>query len=146
MVDRSVSGSKLKFQPTALVMDDYEAVRTVLSRILERLGYEVHAVADGDAAVSAVVSRAQATPPARERPYDCVFLDAHVKGGRGGLEVVDRLLEACPAARVVLVTGDVEMSDRKALSLGFAAQLPKPFTTASVAAVLRKVGAPCANF
>ena len=63
-----------------LVVDDTEYNRDVLTRRLERRGYEVEAVEDGQAALDAVASQS----------YDLVLLDIMMPG-IDGYAVLERL-------------------------------------------------------
>ena len=114
-----------------LLVDDDATVTEVLSRYLEREGFAVEAVADGDTALAA----ARATPP------DLVVLDLMLPG-IDGLEVCRRLREDAPVP-VVMLTARGDESDRIAgLELGADDYVVKPFSprelTARVKAVLRR--------
>ena len=76
-----------------LVVDDEEMVREVVSRYLEREGFRVTAVADGQAAVRALT----AAP-------DLIVLDVMLPG-KSGLEVVRELHRIDPATKIVVLTG-----------------------------------------
>ncbi|MHB0875428.1 MAG: Rrf2 family transcriptional regulator, partial [Anaerolineae bacterium] len=83
-----------------LVMDDAVAVRRVLRRMLERLGYEVVATAHGE---EAIASYAQALSDGR--PFDAVLLDIRVPGGLGGRDTFARLRQLHSDVRGLVVTG-----------------------------------------
>lgn len=106
-----------------LVMDDEEAVRDALGRMLIHLDCDVADAADGATAVE--IFRA-----AREsgQPFDAVIMDLTIPGGIGGKEAVRKVLEIDPNARVVVSSGysdDPVMSDFR--THGFCAVLPKPY-------------------
>ncbi len=84
-----------------LVVDDSTLSRRVSRRILEPAGYAVIDAADGFAALERY---------ALDRP-DLVLLDVTM-AGMDGLEVLQRLRELDPAARVVMATADVQASTR----------------------------------
>ncbi|NDY42685.1 PAS domain S-box protein [Dissulfurirhabdus thermomarina] len=118
-----------------LVMDDEEVVRACALDMLATLGYEAAAARDGAEAV-----RLYAEARAAGKPFDAVVLDLTVPGGMGGKEAVQRLREIDPAVRAVASSGystDPVMGDHEAH--GFAAVIPKPYRTAELAAVLRRV-------
>jgi DNA-binding response OmpR family regulator len=118
-----------------LVVDDDPNVAEVVTRYLEREGYEVETVGDGLVAVD----RATADPP------DLVVLDLMLPG-IDGLEVCRRLRALAPVP-VIMLTARGDETDRIiGLDLGADDYLAKPFSprelTARVRAVLRRAQAP----
>jgi DNA-binding response OmpR family regulator len=117
-----------------LVVDDEPTIGDVVSRYLERAGYDTRVARDGPSAVAA----------AAERRPDLVVLDLMLPG-LDGLEVMRRLRDGDrrkPA--VVLLTARGEEADRIAgLRLGADDYVVKPFSPAElvarVDAVLRRV-------
>lgn len=106
-----------------LVMDDEEAVRDALGRMLIHLDCDVAAAADGAEAVEIFRT-------AREsgQPFDAVIMDLTIPGGMGGKEAVRRVLELDPQARIIVSSGysdDPVMADFR--THGFCAVLPKPY-------------------
>ena len=123
---------------SVLVVDDEPTITEVVSRYLERAGYETRSAADGPGALAAA---------AAQRP-DLVVLDLMLPG-IDGLEVMRRLREqgeTGPRDRiaVILLTARGEESDRViGLRLGADDYVVKPFSPAElvarVDAVLRRV-------
>jgi len=120
---------------SVLVVDDEPTIGEVVGRYLQRAGYATRVVHDGRGALSAVE---------RERP-DLVVLDLMLPG-LDGLEVMRRLRDRDPAARlaIILLTARGEESDRViGLRLGADDYVVKPFSPAElvarVDAVLRRV-------
>jgi DNA-binding response OmpR family regulator len=123
---------------SVLVVDDEPTITEVVSRYLERAGYETRTAADGPGALAAA---------AAQRP-DLVVLDLMLPG-IDGLEVMRRLREqgeTGPRDRiaVILLTARGEESDRViGLRLGADDYVVKPFSPAElvarVDAVLRRV-------
>jgi DNA-binding response OmpR family regulator len=114
-----------------LVVEDDPTVAEVLTRYLEREGYEVSTVADGRAAVECCQ---------RDAP-DLMVLDVMLPG-IDGLEVCRRVRRLAPVA-VVMLTARGEEDDLVAgLELGADDYLTKPFSprelVARVKAVLRR--------
>ncbi len=103
--------------PRVLVVDDTEAVRVLIRRVLTRSGYQV------DVAGSA--REARALSPGR---YDVLLIDAHL-GGEPGTALIEELRAADPdsAQRCLLVTGG--MADRAPAGV---ACLSKPFRPADL--------------
>jgi DNA-binding response OmpR family regulator len=117
-----------------LVVEDDATVSEVVTRYLEREGFEVETTADGQDALE----RASARPP------DLVVLDIMLPG-IDGLEVCRRLRARAPVP-VIMLTARGDEEDRVVgLELGADDYVSKPFSprelTARVKAVLRRAGA-----
>lgn len=116
---------------TVLLAEDEERLRLIVSMMLEELGAEAIAVADGESAL-----RAYERDGAR---IDIVMLDLRMKG-TSGPEALTRLLEIDPAVKVVMVSGylpdDQILHDLAAIDGGF---LEKPFHVDRLAEVLTAV-------
>jgi len=119
---------------SVLVVDDEPTISEIVSRYLERAGYETQTADDGAEALEAI---------GRFRP-DLVVLDLMMPG-IDGLEVLRRVRER-PASRtaVILLTAKGEESDRIiGLRLGADDYVVKPFSPAElvarVDAVLRRI-------
>jgi FixJ family two-component response regulator len=102
--------------PLIAVVDDEEAVRKALKRLLVSAGYEVDAHADGREFLASLRTRAPA----------CVVLDLHMPT-LSGLEVQARLASVGSTLPVIVVTGhDSDVTRRCALANGASAYLRKP--------------------
>ncbi|HEX2037942.1 MAG TPA: response regulator transcription factor [Chloroflexota bacterium] len=111
-----------------LVVDDEETIRDLIEMGLRYEGYEVQAVADGEAALAAVQ---------RWRPH-LVILDRMLPG-MDGLEVC-RWLRAKSDALVLMLTARGEVDDRvEGLESGADDYLPKPFKFKELLARMRAV-------
>lgn len=93
-----------------LVVDDSGLARRRVRAILEAAGYEVTEAEDGMAALEQYFV---------EKP-DVVLLDLVMKG-MYGLEVLSRLREMDPGARVIVVSADVQTSSHELVAQGGAA-------------------------
>jgi DNA-binding response OmpR family regulator len=129
MDNRNVTASGTR--GSVLVVDDEPVITDVVSRYLERAGYETRSAADGFEALSLAGD---------QRP-DLVVLDLMLPG-LDGLEVMRELQEAQPT-RIILLTAKGEASDRIAgLQRGADDYVVKPFSPAElvarVDAVLRR--------
>jgi DNA-binding response OmpR family regulator len=118
-----------------LVVEDDPTVSEVVVKYLEREGFEVETVGDGNAALE----RAGAEAP------DLVVLDIMLPG-IDGLEVCRRIRAQAPVP-IIMLTALGEESDRvMGLELGADDYVAKPFSprelTARVKAVLRRARAP----
>ncbi len=90
--------------PRVLVLDDTEAVRVLIRRVLTGSGYQV------DVAGSAREAR-----ELRPAGYDVLLIDAHL-GGEPGTVLIEELRAADPdsARRCLLVTGGLPTGRRQA--------------------------------
>ena len=120
---------------SVLVVDDEPTIAEVVSRYLQRAGYETRSAGDGAQALQLA---------AAERP-DLVVLDLMLPG-MDGLEVMRRLRDAGNGHRlpIILLTAKGEATDRVVgLRLGADDYVVKPFSPAElvarVDAVLRRV-------
>lgn len=100
-----------------LLVDDSNLSRRILRRFLEAAGHEIHEAADGMAAIERYFF---------EKP-DLVLLDMTMIGMQG-IEVLTKLREIDPHARVIAASADIQSSTqtmvRESGGLGFIA---KPF-------------------
>lgn len=93
-----------------LIVDDSGLARRRARTILESGGFTVVEAEDGMAAIEKYFV---------EKP-DVVLLDLVMKG-MYGLEVLDRLKQMDPAARVIVVSADVQTSSHELVAQGGAA-------------------------
>ena len=116
-----------------LIIDDEAHVRRMMRLTLERAGYEVGEAADGPQGLAAFGNGAT---------WDVVLLDQKMPG-IDGLEVLHRLKERAPTARVIMVTAfaSIELAV-EAMKLGATDFMRKPMTPEllrnTVAAALTK--------
>jgi PAS domain S-box-containing protein len=116
---------------TILLVEDDVAVRTITANVLTRLGYQVIAVEDADAAL------AVAADPATR--LDLVLSDV-VMPGMGGPVLVERLQAGRPSLQAILMSGyagdAITSRGVEANGLPF---IEKPFSVAALATTLRGV-------
>jgi PAS domain S-box-containing protein len=118
-----------------LVMDDEDALRRLLERVLTALGYQVECARDGAEAIVLYESA-----KASGQGFDAVLLDLTVRGGMGGVEAAARLRELDASAKLIVSSGYSSasvMSDFH--KYGFDDMLPKPWTRAQLGEVFRRV-------
>lgn len=95
-------------EPRILVADNDEEVRDILVRLLRMDGYEVEAVADGEAALEEVL----------RHPPDLVILDVYMPR-RSGLDVLYQLRARGMTTRAIVISGIADDSMvRDAIVLG----------------------------
>ncbi|MBT4501976.1 MAG: PAS domain S-box protein [Gemmatimonadetes bacterium] len=117
-----------------LLMDDEEIIHHTLSRMLERLGYTVDSVYDGDEALR-VYGNALET----DHPYDAVIMDLTIPGGKGGKEAITELREIDPRARALVSSGysnDPVMASYA--DYGFCGTIEKPVYYRKLADVVKQ--------
>jgi two-component system chemotaxis response regulator CheY len=101
-----------------LVVDDSGLARRGTRRVLEGAGYAVEEAEDGMVALERYFV---------DKP-DLVVLDLVMKG-MYGLEVLSKLRELDPRARVIVLSADIQTSSRQMVNdAGAAAFLNKPVT------------------
>ncbi len=83
-----------------LLMDDEEIIRESIGQLLTYKGYEVECVKDGDEAIE-LYTKAMET----SRPFDAVILDLTIRGGMGGKETIQKLLEIDPNVKAIVASG-----------------------------------------
>ncbi|HZY10434.1 MAG TPA: response regulator [Bacteroidota bacterium] len=83
-----------------LVVDDEEALRTVLSSELTGAGYEVSSAADGDEAISIV----------QNKKFDLILLDIKMPKV-DGFEVLKFVKPKYPAIKIIMLTGFADLKN-----------------------------------
>jgi two-component system chemotaxis response regulator CheY len=109
-------------KPKVLLVDDSSLARRTVRHILEPAGYDVVDTDDGMAALERYFL---------EKP-SIVLLDLVMKG-MNGLDVLAKLRELDPTARVIVVSADVQQSSRElAERAGASGFLTKPVDRAAL--------------
>ncbi len=112
--------------PTLLLVEDDDALRGLLARALRERGFEVTAVADGDAAVV----------HARGETPEYAVVDLRVPG-MPGIEILKALRQLDETTRVVMLSGYGSIvSAVEATKLGAVGYLPKPADPDTIVAAL----------
>lgn len=116
-----------------LIMDDQEDVLESLGMLLEVLGYSVEKSYNSDDATEKYLRQFE-----KGEPFDIVFVDLTIPGGKGGQDALTRIRKIDPQSKVVLTTGygdDSHISEH--ISFGFSAFLSKPFDFNSLKDILK---------
>ncbi|MBI5596877.1 MAG: response regulator [Elusimicrobia bacterium] len=110
-----------------LVVDDEAEVRSVLLRMLERLGHRPDAAVDADEALRLLAAGS----------YDCVLSDIRMPG-RDGFELFAEAIELRPElkGKWAFVTGSIEADTWRRVQETGRPALQKPFASEEVARVL----------
>jgi two-component system, chemotaxis family, chemotaxis protein CheY len=80
--------------PSVLVIDDEPDVRDSIRQVLNRVGFDVATAANGDAGIEAFYGQ----------PPDVVIVDI-IMPRKNGVEVIKKIRESYPGARIVAITG-----------------------------------------
>lgn len=112
-----------------LVVDDEDALRTVLSSELESEGYVVATAADGDEAISVLQGKS----------FDLVLLD--IKMPRvDGFEVLRFIKERYPATKVIMLTGFADLKNAiESKKLGAEDFVSKPYDLVDLLTTIERV-------
>jgi DNA-binding NtrC family response regulator len=112
-----------------LVVDDEDALRTVLSSELMNEGYEVRAASDGDEAITEI----------QKSPFDLVLLD--IKMPRmNGFEVLKFIKESHPKTKVVMLTGFADLKNAiESKKLGADDFVSKPYDLVDLLTTIERV-------
>jgi PAS domain S-box-containing protein len=118
-----------------LVMDDDDVVRNLTVQKLIRLGYESEGAPNGEEAVSMFKA-------AREegKPFDVIVLDLIVRGGLGGKDTLEMLMEVDPGVKAILTSGHaVDPVLTNFWEYGFFGVIRKPFVIKELDVTIRQV-------
>jgi signal transduction histidine kinase/ActR/RegA family two-component response regulator len=119
----ALSEPSYRAEGRVLLMDDEPTVRAMVSRMLERAGFNVVATADG-----AEAAEVFAAEFAAGRRFRAAILDLTVPGGVGGKVAAERILRVDPQIPLVVASGyadDPIMAEPG--RFGFSASVGKPF-------------------
>jgi PAS domain S-box-containing protein len=134
-VPHEVSPAPKTYTGRVLFMDDEEAIRLMVSALLERLGFQVVLAVDGREVISLYVEALAAN--AR---FDLVIMDLTVPGGMGGREAMLELRKLDPGVRGLVSSGyssDPIMANFRAH--GFNGMVAKPYRLTDLAKAIRAV-------
>jgi PAS domain S-box-containing protein len=118
-----------------LVVDDEEAIRTLVEFTLTRLGYEVMQAASALEGVNIYRQKLEAG----ER-FDAVILDLTLPGGMGGKDALKKLIEIDPTVNAIVSSGyatDATMSRYQ--DFGFRGVIAKPYEAADLGKIVHDV-------
>jgi two-component system chemotaxis response regulator CheY len=112
-----------------LIVDDSSLARRTLRQILEKEGHTVEEATDG----------AQAIERYFINPPEVVFVDM-VMEGMYGLDVLGKILQLNPAAKMIVATADIQKTTRQDVqAAGAVAMINKPFNSQEISRVLATV-------
>ncbi len=112
-----------------LVVDDEEALRTVLSTELKGEGYEVDTASDGDEAISIV----------QNKKFDLLLLDIKMPKV-DGFEVLKFVKKSFPAIKVIMLTGFADLKNAiESKKLGAEDFVSKPYDLVDLLTTIERV-------
>jgi PAS domain S-box-containing protein len=132
---KKLKDKQFKGKGKILVMDDEDLILTLVTKILNNIGYQVETARDGTEAI-AMYKKAKKSGSG----YDAVILDLTVRGGMGGKETIEQLLQIDPQAKAIVSSGysaDPIMADYT--KYGFSEVITKPYNASELGEVLKKV-------
>jgi CheY-like chemotaxis protein len=108
---------------TILVMDDEKLIRDIADVMMKALGHKVEFALNGEEAIDKYMKAMSSG-----RRFDVVILDLTIRGGMGGEQTIQRLLEIDPDVKAVVSSGYSESSAICDFAkCGFKACLAKPY-------------------
>jgi signal transduction histidine kinase/CheY-like chemotaxis protein/HAMP domain-containing protein len=113
---------------SVLVVDDIAEQRDIASKLLTRLGYEVHLASSGEEAVEYL----------KRNKADILVLDMIMAPGIDGLETYQRVREINPIQKAIIVSGFSETERvKEAQKLGVGAYVKKPYVMERIGVAIR---------
>lgn len=114
---------------TILIVDDEPAQREIAGEILSRMGYRVHSVDSGEAALAHL----------RRESVELLLLDMMMPPGINGRETYQQAVALRPGQKAILASGYSETADvRAAQRLGAGKYLRKPYTIDALAQAVQE--------
>lgn len=112
-----------------LVVDDEDALRTVLSSELEGEGYKVASAADGSEAIEIL----------KKEGFDLILLDIKMPNV-DGFEVLKFVKETHPATKVIMLTGFADLKNAiESKKLGAEDFVSKPYDLVDLLTTVERV-------
>ena len=112
-----------------LVVDDEEALRTVLSAELEGEGYLVHTAADGEEAIKLL----------EDQPFHLILLDIKMPNV-DGFEVLKFVKQRVPQTKVIMLTGFADLKNAiESKKLGAEDFVSKPYDLVDLLTTVERV-------
>jgi len=118
-----------------LIMDDEHHIRVIERAYLERMGYEVTDVKDGQEAIDSYRKALKSGTP-----FDLVILDLTVRQGLGGQLAMEQLLKKDPSVKAIIASGYVDDPVIENYAYyGFKGALTKPFKRENMEYLVEKI-------
>jgi len=117
-----------------LIMDDNEDIRKILEIYMEKLGFEVTGVAEGQKAIRTYKEAQEA-----DDTFSAVFMEISVKQGLGGKATLAKLKNIDPDVKAVAILSENDSRTQDFLDLGFKGVLGKPFRLEDMKNILQSI-------
>jgi len=118
-----------------LIMDDDALIAESLNEMLKLQGCTAVTVANGDDAIKAFKDAKK-----QNKPFTVAILDLTIKGGKGGVEIVNELRKLNPSCKLIATTGYTnEPIIANFREYGFDAILRKPYTMGELIRILSQL-------
>ena len=117
-----------------LIMDDNEDIRKILEIYMEKLGFEVTGVAEGQKAIRTYKEAQEA-----DDTFSAVFMEISVKQGLGGKATLVKLKNIDPDVKAVAILSENDSRTQDFLDLGFKGVLGKPFRLEDMKNILQSI-------
>ncbi|MGD0282776.1 MAG: PAS domain S-box protein [Dissulfurispiraceae bacterium] len=122
-VTKEPESSPFVHEGRILLMDDEEMIRDIAGEMIKTLDHEIELAICGEEAIEKYKAAMKSG-----NPFDIVILDLTIRGGLGGRETIEQLLELNPKIKAIVSSGysdDAAVSDYH--NYGFSARLTKPY-------------------
>lgn len=114
---------------SVLIVDDGKDQRELARSMMEKIGYQVEAVASGEEAIEYI----------KNHKVDLIVLDMIMEPGIDGTEAYQRIIEIKPGQKAILVSGFSETDRvRKAQEMGAGTFVQKPYILKNIGIAVRK--------
>jgi signal transduction histidine kinase len=113
---------------SVLIVDDIQEQREIATIMLQKLGYAVHSVASGEAAIAYL----------KNKKTDILVLDMIMEPGLDGCETYKGIIQDNPGQKAIIVSGFSESElVKEAQGLGAGEYIRKPYSLNQIARALR---------
>ena len=129
------NGATSKGSGNILLMDDEKNVRDTVYKLLVHMGYNVESVKDGDEAIKLYKESMN-----NGKSFDVVIMDLNIRGGMGGGEAIQKLIEIDPDVKAIVSSGystDKIMANYD--QYGFCGVISKPYDIQKLRELLSRI-------
>jgi len=124
-----------KFNHNLLIIDDDELILHMMTSLVDKLGIRITTCATGNKGIELFQEAI-----GNNRPFDAVIVDVHLAAGVSGAEVIEKLFQLDPHARIISTSGYSDDPLIKTYKkFGISGSLPKPFNREQLINVLSEV-------
>jgi len=133
--ETQVEGKTVAKKYNVIIVDDQIDILDSLKGLLEIFGCNVKMAKDSDEAIAFLDKSLE-----NGEKVDLIITDLTIPGGKGGLDLLDRVKKIDKHIPVVLMSGYADSNEiKKYLSFGFKSLLPKPFDVEEIKRLLGSI-------